>query len=70
MIRETYMLALNKCLPIELWSEKVALCSIHTHKVLGDLEEKENWSNFLAISVEQGLEINLPYIYLKALFSS
>lgn len=67
------MLALNKCLPVALWSEiesSYVLSPYTQSKILGDLEEKENWSNFLAISLEQGLEINLPYIYLKALFSS
>lgn len=48
--------------------QKVATCPSCAHKeVLEDLEKKVNWSNFLAISIEQGFEINLPYVYLKAL---
>ena len=47
----------------------MVMCPSCAHKeVLEDLEKKVNWSNFLAISVEQGFEINLPYVYLKALF--
>lgn len=47
----------------------MATCPSCAHKeVLEDLEEKVNWSNFLAISVEKGFEINLPYVYLKTFF--
>lgn len=68
--RRICRLLINVCQLNSDLRQKVATCLTCTRKVLGDLEEKENWSNFLAISVEQGLEINLPYIYLKALFSS